>query len=87
MDKRYEIEITVISQKGKCVWGHKVGDKWLVSNTTPEGICLEAFYAMFADMKVLMFGGELPWSQNEDEALITCPDVANPVVFRIKRLR
>lgn len=87
MDKRCDIEIKVISQKGECALDHKVGDRWVVSAKTPEGICAAAFNALFPDLRVLSFGGELPWSSDKDASMVACPDADNPVVFRIERLR
>ena len=40
MDKMYLITIKVISQKGTCVAGHKVGDEFKCAGVTPEGLCV-----------------------------------------------
>ena len=86
MADRYEVKITVISQKGHCAIGHKVGDELVVSRTTPGGMCLAAFNSFFPDMRILMFGGILPWSEDPDTAIVACPDAANPVVFELRRM-
>ena len=87
MAERYNIQVKVISQKGNCVIGHKVGDEFVISRTTPAGICMAAFNAFFPDMRILMFGGTLPWSKDPDTATVACPDAANPVVFELRRIR
>lgn len=87
MDDRYNVEVKVISQKGTCARGHKVDDCWVISSKTPEGICLAAFNVIFPDLRVLSFGGELPWVEDKDTSIVACPDAENPVVFRLKRLR
>jgi len=87
MAERYNIQAKVISQKGNCVIGHKVGDEFLISRTTPEGICLSAFNAFFPAMRTLMFGGTFPWSDDPDTATMACPDAENPVVFKLTRIR
>lgn len=87
MAERYNIQVKVISQKGNCVIGHKVGDEFLISRTTPEGICLSAFNAFFPAMRTLMFGGTFPWSDDPDTATMACPDAENPVVFKLTRIR
>ncbi len=87
MSKMYNVEITVISQKGKCGVGHKVGDKWIVGSTTPGGICLSAYHTMESAIDVLKYGGSFPWSQEPDISYAICPDPGNPVVFQIKRLK
>jgi uncharacterized repeat protein (TIGR04076 family) len=87
MADRYDINIKVVSQKGTCDAGHKVGDEVIVSSTTPGGMCLSAFNACFAAMRTLMFGGSFPWSKDPDTATVACPDAANPVVFELRRVR
>ena len=87
MPEMHDVKVKVISQKGNCGAGHKVGDEWVISGKTPEGICLSAFNALFPATRVLMFGGSFPWSNDPDVASAACPDAANPVVFELKRVR
>ena len=87
MAEMYEVIARVVSQKGTCGAGHKVGDEWVIGAKTPDGICLSAFHSLFPDARVLMFGGALPWETNPDMATVACPDAANPVVFELRRLR
>ena len=87
MADRYQVKVRVISQKGTCNNGHNVGDEYVISRTTPEGICLSAFHTFSPAMRTLMFGGTFPWSQDPDTAIIACPDAANPVVFELRRMR
>ena len=87
MADRYTVKAKVISQKGNCVHGHKVGYEWVIGRTTPAGICMPAFSSFFPDMRVLMFGGVLPWSEDPDTAIVACPDAENPVVFELRRVR
>ena len=77
----------VISQKGACALGHKVGDKFLVADKVPPGMCAWAFYTLFPFISVLQYGGSFPWEEDRDKAIVACPDSANPVVFELKRLR
>lgn len=87
MTERYNIKVEVMSQKGTCAIGHKVGDEYLISRTTTDGICLSAFNTFFPAMRTLMFGGTFPWSKDPDTATIACPDAENPVVFKLTRIR
>ncbi len=87
MAETYEVAIKVVSQKGTCVWEHKVGDEWITGGKTPEGICLSAFNALYPNARVLRFGGALPWESDPDVATVACPDAENPVVFELRRLR
>jgi len=87
MADRYDIKVKVISQEGTCAIGHKVGDEFVISRTTPEGMCLSAFNSLFPAMRTLMFGGTFPWTQDPDVATAACADAANPVVFELRRIR
>ncbi len=88
MSEKYDVVAKVISQKGTCNAGHKVGDEWVISyNKTPEGMCLAAFYSLFPGVRVLMFGGAFPWASDPDTTNVACPDPKNPVVFELRRLR
>ena len=33
-----KVRIKVVSQKGTCEVGHKVGDEWVIDGKTPEGL-------------------------------------------------
>ncbi|OGN91777.1 MAG: hypothetical protein A2Z75_05590 [Chloroflexi bacterium RBG_13_50_10] len=83
----YEVIIRVISQKGSCSLGHKVGDEFRLADKTPPGMCPWAFYTLFPFVSALQFGGSFPWEKDKDKATIACPDPENPVVFELKRLR
>ncbi len=87
MSERYEVAVKVISQKGTCANEHKVGDEWVIGAKTSAGICLSAFNALYPDLRVLMFGGALPWESDPDACRKACPDAENPVVFQLRRLR
>ena len=87
MEDGYDVKVKVVSQQGTCAIGHKVGDEWVISETTPPGICLSAFSAFFLSLPTLMFGGTLPWCQDPDVTTVACSDPANPVVFELRRIR
>ena len=81
------VRVKVISQKGHCEAGHKVGDEWLVGEKTPQGMCIFAFASLLPFMTPLMFGGSFPWEKDPDVTTAACPDADNPVVFELRRLR
>lgn len=87
MAESYNVSIKVISQKGSCEAGHKVGDQWLVGEKTPEGMCIFAFSSLFPCITPLMFGGAFPWEKDPDKTTVACPDSENPVVFELRRVR
>ena len=75
----------VISQKGTCEAGHRVGDEFVIGQKSPSGMCSWAFCALFPFAEVLQFGGSFPWEEDPDKTLVACPDPANPVVFELRR--
>ena len=87
MAEQYKVRVKVISQKGTCDAGHKVGDQWVIDEKTPAGMCLFAFGSLLPTLPVLMFGGSFPWESDPDVTTHACPDPANPVVFELRRLR
>jgi uncharacterized repeat protein (TIGR04076 family) len=87
MAETYDVQITVISQKGVCGAGHKVGDQWIVSGVTPAGFCNAAFSILYPNIRMFRFGGILPWTKDPDTYNVSCDDPENPVVFELKRIR
>ena len=81
----YDVMARVVSQKGTCVAGHKVGDEFIIGQQTPPNICSWAFYSIFPFAEVLQFGGSFPWEQDINKTTVACPDPANPVVFELTR--
>ncbi len=82
-----DIIARIISQQGTCEAGHKVGDEFVIGQTTPDNMCSWAFCAVFPFAQVLQFGGSFPWEADPDKATVACPDPANPVVFELRRER
>ena len=87
MSERHDVVIKVVSQQGHCAWNHKVGDEWVVRGTSPAGICLSAFNALYPSLRMLAFGGAYPWESDPDVTTLACPDAKNPVVFQLKRVK
>ncbi len=83
----FEVTTKVISQKGHCAMGHKVGDRFVMADKTPSGMCSWAFHSLFPFLTVLQFGGSFPWENDRDKTTVACPDPTNPVVFELQRLR
>ena len=75
----------VISQKGTCAAGHKVGDEFVIGQQTAPGLCSWAFYTLFPFAQVLQWGGSFPWEEDKSKTFVACPDPANPVVFELRR--
>ena len=75
----------VISQKGTCEAGHRVGDEFVIDQKAPPGLCSWAFYTLFPFAEVLQFGGSFPWEKDPNKTTVACPDPANPVIFELRR--
>ncbi len=75
----------VISQKGTCEAGHRVGDEFVIGQSTPNGMCSWAFYTLFPFAEVLQFGGGFPWEKDPSKTTVACPDPGNPVVFELEK--
>lgn len=82
------ITIKEIQGTGRCSYGLKQGDSWTItSDQTPENFCTWALQAIFPFLTVLRFGGEFPWEEDGDTAVVCCPDPHNPVVFELRRVK
>jgi uncharacterized repeat protein (TIGR04076 family) len=78
----------VKSQKGTCALGHKVGDNITFTESEVRGkICIHALYSMLPAVFAMMYEAQFPWLEDPDTKTHACPDVNNPVVFEITRIR
>jgi uncharacterized repeat protein (TIGR04076 family) len=85
MAEMCDVTARVVSQRGTCELGHKVGDEFVIGQRTPEGLCAWAFCTLWPFATVLQSGSSFPWEGSGDTATVACPDAANPVVFELKR--
>jgi uncharacterized repeat protein (TIGR04076 family) len=85
----YKITARVVSQKGTCSFGHKVGDKVVFDGERIQGrICISALYSFLPKVYAMRYGATFPWlKDNKDVAYHACPDAFNPVVFEIHRVK
>lgn len=84
---QYDVIATVISQKGTCHTGYKVGDRLCFFGTSISGapVCLSALDCMLSSVISLRYGANYPWAP-EGTIQLACPDAENPVVFELKRV-
>jgi len=84
------VSVKVVSQKGICMAGYKVGDEWLVKGREDgwksPPICIFALGSLMPSIQLLMYGGSFPWERDQNVIVGTCPDVNNPVLFELRRL-
>jgi uncharacterized repeat protein (TIGR04076 family) len=88
-DAPCKIIAKVISQKGTCEFGHKVGDEVVFDGETVQGrVCLSALYSFLPKVFAMRYGATFPWLKDDkDRATHACPDAFNPVVFEVRRVR
>ena len=73
------IKVKVISQKGKCLNNHRVGDTFYITEKGIKGeICIHALYSILPKAFALLYNADIPWKTH------ACPDAQNPVVFSLE---
>lgn len=85
-----EVILKVISQEGKCVAGHKVGDEITFNFETNEiqgKICLHSLYSVMPKIFAMAYGAEFSWLKDKDISTHACPDAYNPVIYQVIRIR
>ena len=78
------LKVDIISVKGKCSAGHKVGDAFEIGCWDTGGLCGFFYHDIFPNLSVMQFGGKYPWGSS-DELTLECPDRRNAVAMRIRR--
>ena len=87
MAQQYKITVKVVSMKGSCAAGHKIGDEWVIEGDhTPAGMCMYAYNSLFPFTQVLSLGGTLPWEPDPDITNVSCTNAAHPVIFEVRRV-
>ena len=82
------VQAKVISQKGSCGLGHKIGDVVEFTESGIKGkICIHALYSMMPGVFAMLFDAQFPWLKDKDTKTHACPDAYNPVVFEISKIR
>ena len=78
------LKAEVVSIKGECGAGHKVGDTLSLGCWDTGGLCGFFYHDIFPNLLVMQFGGSIPWFE-QDEMTMECPDRYNVVTLKIKR--
>lgn len=82
------IEVTVRGIKGKCIFGHRVGDRIVFDGKSVKGdICYSALMVLLPKVFAMRYGAEFPWAEDKNAIVNACPDPENPVVFEIRRVK
>ncbi len=65
----------MISQKGYCAIGHKVGDIIEIDHFGVKGdICINAIFTMLPVAYAMMHNSYFPWLKDQCRELHACPD-------------
>lgn len=79
-----KVTARVLSVKGDCSAGHKVGDTFDLSCYNTDGLCGFFYHDIFPSLSTFQFGGSYPWWSG-DRIEVQCPDAANLVVLELER--
>jgi len=72
----------VVSIKGRCSAGHRVGNQFEVNTHKTGGICGYCYHELFPMLMNVCFGGRIPWIDPKGFEY-DCPDSYNLVKFRL----
>ena len=84
--RRHKVIGTIISIKGQCGHGHKVGDALELSMHNTAGLCGLFYHDIFPWILALEIGGENPWG-NKDIVELECMDRTNSVRISLRRVK
>ena len=80
------VEVRVTVESGVCQGCiHNVGDTFIAGETTPEGVCVDAWMAIGPYVMTLRGGGEFAWSKEKGTAEIHCPD-PDGITLKLRRM-
>lgn len=79
--------VTHVGSFGKCEL-LKDGQEFIVGKDgkMPEGFCTSAWFAIYPNVRLLRFGGDLPYYKEKGVAVNCCIDGLRPVVFKLERI-
>jgi len=72
--------------KGYCAAGHKVGDEFMLSLHTPEGLCIDACVCLVQNIHNLIRTKDKFWKDEKAVASVDCPDKVNLVTFELTKI-
>ena len=63
------------------------GQEFIVEDLRmPEGFCTSAWVSIYSNVRLLSFGGDLPWFKEKGVAINCCIDGLRPVIFKLERI-
>ena len=82
-----KISAKVKSKKGFCVAGHEVGDEFILSLLTPEGLCIDACVCLVQNIHNMIRTKDKFWETEDAVAVVECPDKENLVTFELTKIK
>ncbi|MBI4216007.1 MAG: TIGR04076 family protein [Chloroflexi bacterium] len=83
----FPVEGTITKVKGKCSWGHKVGDKLNLSVHDTAGLCGMFYHDLYPYITMLQLGGNYPWGKDPGVVALECMDRWNAVEITLRRIK
>ncbi len=78
--------VTPVGPFGACEL-FRNGQKFIVENLKmPEGFCTSAWVSIHSNVRLMSFGGNLPWFKEKGVAINCCLDGLRPVIFKLERI-
>ena len=79
--------VTPVAQLGACEL-FRDGQEFIVGEDLkmPEGFCNSAWVSIYGNVRLLGFGGNLPWFKEKGVAVNCCIDGLRPVIFKLERI-
>lgn len=79
--------VTPVARLGACEL-FRDGQEFIVGEDLkmPEGFCNSAWVSIYSNVRLLGFGGNLPWFKEKGVAVNCCIDGLRPVVFKLERV-
>lgn len=78
--------VTPIKPMGACEL-FKEGQEFTVDGfQMPKGFCTSAWVSIYSNVRLLTFGGDLPWFKEKGVAVNCCIDGLRPVIFKLERI-
>ena len=65
---------------------HHVGQEFIAESDykMPEGFCHWSWYGIHPAVRMLLFGGDYPWSIDNGTAVACCNDGLRPVIYKLE---
>ena len=80
---RYHQEVTITGVRGSCPYGHREGEKFIVTGMNSDGLCGSLYQAIHPLVSTLEYGGGIPWEKDAGVFKASCPEIGKvQVVIR-----